>query len=58
METIFVTIRIDFERVSETSYTHDEADVAQMVCNRANSHNHTIEQGVRIDNIEFVDFNQ
>ena len=54
METIFATIRIDFERVSETSYTHNEADVAQMVCNRANSHNHTIEQGVRIDNVEFV----
>ena len=53
METMYVTMRIDFENNGNCS----KEEIAEMVCKRANSHNGTIEEGVEIDNIEFCGMN-
>ena len=53
METIYVTIRIDYDAPIET----DSETIAQLVCDRANYHNHTIEDGITIENVELCDIN-
>lgn len=54
METIYVTIRIDYDAPIET----DSETIATMVCERANAHNHTVEDGITIENVELCDINQ
>ena len=53
METLYATIRIDYDARKET----DTDSIATMVCERANAHNHTIEGGVKIENIELCGIN-
>ena len=53
METIYVTIRIDYDAPT----TCEQEDIAALVCERANSHNHTIEDGIAIGNVEFCGIN-
>ena len=59
IETIYATIRIDFERRPETTETSglEPEEIAALVCDRANSHNHTIEGGVKIENVELSGLN-
>ena len=53
METIYATIRIDFT----APMLCDMENIAEMVCERANAHNHTIENGVTIENVELCGIN-
>lgn len=53
METIYVTMRIDYT----APITTDADTIAELVCERANAHNHTIECGIKIENVEFCDIN-
>lgn len=54
MATMYVTIRIDYDAPIET----DMEAIAEMVCERANAHNHTIEDGVTIENVEMCGINE
>ena len=54
MATMYVTIRIDYDAPIET----DMETIAEMVCERANAHNHTIEDGVTIENVEMCGINE
>ena len=54
METIYVTMRIDYVAPIAT----DMESVASLVVERANSHNHTIEGGIKVENVEFCDINE
>ena len=53
-QTMYVTIRIDYDAPIET----DMEAIAEMVCERANAHNHTIENGVTIENVEMCGINE
>ena len=54
MASMYVTIRIDYDAPIET----DMEAIAEMVCERANAHNHTIEDGVTIENVELCGINE
>ena len=54
MATMYVTIRIDYDAPIET----DMETIAEMVCERANAHNHTIEDGVKIENVAMCGINE
>lgn len=54
METVYVTIRIDYDAPKG----RDLEEVAGMVCERANMHNHTIENGISIANVELCGINE
>ena len=51
---MYVTIRIDYDAPIET----DMETIAEMVCERANAHNRTIEDGVTIENVELCGVNE
>ena len=51
-KTTYVTIRIDFEDDGRYDENEVAAMAADLVVERANSHNHTIENGITICNIE------
>lgn len=53
MQTFYCTIRIDYDAPD----TCDLETIATMVCERANAHNHTIEDGVKVENVELCDIN-
>jgi hypothetical protein len=53
METMYITVRIDYT----APITTDANAIAELVCERANAHNHTIEDGIKIENVEFCDIN-
>lgn len=53
MQTVCVTIRIDYD----APITTDLETIATMVCERANAHNHTIEDGVQIESVELCGIN-
>jgi len=50
--TTYVTIRIDFESDGRFDWREASELAALMVVERASLHNHTIENGIRIQNIE------
>lgn len=52
IKTTYITVRIDYE--DDGRYDEEEAAAmaADMVVERALSHKHTIENGIRIENIE------
>lgn len=53
MEKMYITVRVDY-----TAPITTESDaIAELVCERANAHNHTIENGIKIENVEFCDIN-
>jgi hypothetical protein len=53
METMYITVRIDYTAPIAT----DADAIAELVCERANAHNHTIEDGIKIENVELCDIN-
>ena len=53
MKTLYATIRIDYDAPQAAA----QEDVAALVCERANAHNHTIEDGVKIERVEFCGIN-
>lgn len=55
IKTLYLTIRVDFEPSEEfKDYDLDEleSEVAEIIADRVNAHNHSIEDGIRIDNVE------
>ena len=56
--TTYVTIRIDYEDDGRFGSYEAEAMAADMVVERALAHNHTIENGIRIENITNCGVNQ
>ena len=50
--TSYVTFRIDFEDDGRFDENEIAAIAADLVVERASSHNHTIENGIQIHNIE------
>lgn len=56
--TVYVTIRIDFESDGRFDWRDARKMAAEMVVERANAHNHTIEDGISIQNIEFCGINE
>ncbi len=54
MKTIYAMFRIDIE--DNPNELTDE-NIAELVASNANAHNHTIEDGVKIDNVEFCGLN-
>lgn len=55
MKTIYATFRIDVEN-NPNGLTSE--NIAELVASNANAHNHTIEDGVKIDNVEFCGLNE
>ena len=57
-KTTYVTVRIDFD--DDGRYDENEVEVmaADLMVERAMAHNHTIENGIRIGNIENCGINQ
>lgn len=53
MQTIYATIRIDYD----APIGRDLEEIASLVCERANAHNHTIENEISIANVELCDIN-
>lgn len=51
-KTTYVTIRIDYEDDGRFESYEAEEIAADMVVERALAHNHTIEDGISIENIE------
>jgi hypothetical protein len=57
-KTTYVTIRIDFEDDGRYDESEVGAMAADIVVERAGYHNHTIENGVVLENIENCGVNQ
>ena len=49
---MYVTVRIDYEADERYDESEVRERVPEMVTERANAHNHTIEDGIRIVNVE------
>ena len=47
MKKIYATIEIDFDSRLESRAEY----IAQLVCERANRHNHTVDNGICIDHV-------
>ena len=58
IKTTYVTLRIDYEDDGRFGSYEAEAIAADMVVNNALAHIHTIEDGIRIENIENCGVNQ
>lgn len=58
METIYVTIRIDFESDGRMDTERTKEYAATMVTERAGGHSHTIEEGIQINNVEVCGINE
>ena len=55
IETCYLTIRVDFEAdcdYNDFSNLEMKEAVGEIVVERVNAHNHTIESGIRIDGVE------
>lgn len=55
IKTSYLTIRVDFEPSEEfEDYDLDEleSEVAEIIADRLNAHNHSVEDCIRIDNVE------
>ena len=52
--TVYATIRIDYD----APIGKDLEDISTLVCERANAHNHTVEDGVKIENVELCSINE
>ena len=57
-KTTYVTIRIDYEDDGRFGSYEAEGIAADMVVERAGYHNHTIENGISIENIKNCGVNQ
>lgn len=57
-KTVYVTIRIDFEHDGRFDESEVGAMAADVVVERALAHNHTIENGIRIENVENCGINE
>jgi hypothetical protein len=57
-KTTYVTIRIDYEDDGRFGSYEADGIAADMVVARALAHNHTIENGISIENIENCGINQ
>lgn len=58
IKTTYVTIRIDYEDDGRYDASEVGAMAADIVVERALAHSHTIEDGIRIENIENCGVNQ
>lgn len=57
-KTAYVTIRIDFEDDGRYDEREVCAAAADLVMERALAHNHTIENGISIENVENCGINE
>lgn len=57
METKTLKLTVDVNYIADHKITYIEGYiiegyVAAMICERVNAHNHTIEEGIKIENVE------
>ena len=57
-KTMYVTVRIDYEADERYDESEVQERVPEMVTERANAHNHTIEDGIHIVNVESCGINE
>lgn len=57
-KTTYVTIRIDFEDDGRYDESEVGAAAADIVVERALAHNHTIEDGIKIENVHNCGINE
>ena len=57
-KTVYVTVRIDYDDDGRYDASEVGAMAADLVVERAMAHNHTIENGISIENIENCGINE
>lgn len=59
IKSVYLTIRINYESDGRINDTEEEKEyVSNMVAEQVNSHSHTIENGIQIQDVEICGYNE